>query len=111
MSWLWPEKRRKLIIVGSEGMLTYDESDQTVVLHKKGIAKNLENRDDGEELIFRGSSQPLQLELEHFLSCVQTRRNPLTDGESAVEVVHVLEEANALLEGQCKELMFMNRLA
>lgn len=108
MSWLWPEKQRKLTIVGSQGMLVYDEADQTVMLHRKGIAPNLENWDDGQELIYRGDSQPLRIELEHFLSCLDDRRTPLSSGDSGVEVVRVLEESAALLEERCRGLMFMN---
>jgi predicted dehydrogenase len=44
VSWLWPEKRRRLTIIGSEGMLTYDELTGNVVLHRKSIAPDLSNR-------------------------------------------------------------------
>jgi hypothetical protein len=35
----------------------------------------------------------LRVEDEHFLNCVQTGLRPLTDGESGLEVVQVLEAA------------------
>jgi predicted dehydrogenase len=95
VSWLWPERRRRLTVVGSVGMLVYDEADQTVMLHKKGITEALANRDDGSEVVFQGAGEPLKLELEHFLDCVNNRTTPRTDGESAVEVLKVLEAATA----------------
>jgi len=93
-SWLWPEVRRQLTIVGSSGMLVYDELKQTVVHVKKSIDQQLKNVDDGAETIYEGSGEPLKLELEHFMDCVETRRTPISDGASGVEVVRVLEMAS-----------------
>lgn len=96
-SWLWPEKRRRLTAVFERGMLVYDEISQTVTLHKKRINSKLENIDEGEEVVFKGASEPLKLELEHFIECCQSRQKPYSDGESAVGVIKILEEANNLL--------------
>jgi predicted dehydrogenase len=100
VSWLWPEKRRRLTVVGSERMLVYDEGTQTVTLHRKRIGDGLKPVDEGEEVVFQGAAQPLTLELEHFLTCIRDRRRPLSDGRSAVEVVRVLEEATRQMEGR-----------
>lgn len=97
-SWLWPEKRRRTVVVGSEGMLVYDETDQAVVLHRKGITPQLANRDEGSEVVFRGHGEPLRLELEHFVECVVRRTEPISSGASAVPVIRVLEEASRQLE-------------
>lgn len=99
-SWLWPEKRRQLIIIGTKGMLVYDELAQTVTLHRKCISSDLKARDEGAEVVFVGEGQPLRLECEHFLEAVQTGRRPLSDGESGLEVVRVLEDAQRQLTGQ-----------
>ena len=72
-------------------MVVYDEMNQTVTLHKKSIGKDLENIDEGEELLFEGSSQPLRLEMEHFIHCIKTRENPISDGLSGLTVIQVLE--------------------
>lgn len=96
-SWLWPEKRRRLTVIGSEGMLVYDELDQTIVLHRKGINPDLTNRDEGQEVVFQGQDEPLRLELAHFLECLTQGRQPLSDGASAIPVVKVLEEATRQL--------------
>jgi UDP-2-acetamido-3-amino-2,3-dideoxy-glucuronate N-acetyltransferase len=37
--------------------------------------------------------EPLREELVHFLSCVATGRQPLTDGAEALSVLSVLEQA------------------
>lgn len=92
VSWLWPEQRRRLTIIGSEAMLTYDELTQEITLHKKGVTAGLENRDEGGEVIRWSKEEPLALECAHFLECVATRQKPLTDGEGALEVLKVLEQ-------------------
>ena len=90
-SWIWPTDSRCMRIIGSKSMLVYDEHKQSVTLHKKGIGKGLENLDQGEEVIFEGSSQPLRLEMEHFIDCIKSRKRPISDGNNGLEVIRVLE--------------------
>jgi predicted dehydrogenase len=97
-SWLWPVKRRRLVVVGSQGMLVYNEVHQKVVHYQKSIDAELKNVDEGAELVFEGHGQPLRLELEHFLECMKTRATPLASGESAIEVIKALEAAASMLE-------------
>lgn len=92
-SWLWPERRRRTVVIGSTAMLVYDELAQTVTLHKKSIDANLNNVDNGEAVVFEGAGEPLRLEMEHFLHCVETRDKPKSDGWSALEVVRAMEMA------------------
>lgn len=96
-SWLWPERRRRLAVVGDGGMLVYDEVDGTVTLHRKRIDAALANVDEGSEVVFRSSGEPLRAELEHFLARLEDRKPPLSDGESGARVVRVLAEADRLL--------------
>ena len=93
-SWIWPENKRSLKIIGEKGMLIYDEIEQTVVLHKKRIGSDLKNIDQGEEQLFEGSDQPLRLEMEHFIHCIESRDRPISDGHSGLEVVRVTESLN-----------------
>jgi predicted dehydrogenase len=97
VSWLWPEQRRSLIVVGTQAMLTYDELEQTVTLHRKGIASGLANVDQGSEIVFKGSSKPLSLECQHFLEAIAGRNTPRSDGRSALAVIRILEEASSEL--------------
>jgi predicted dehydrogenase len=93
-SWLWPEDRRRLTIIGGRGMLVYDEREERVTLHRKMVDAGLNNVDLGSEVVFQGSStfQPLAAELTHFIECVQTRQTPRSDGRQAVDVVRILEQ-------------------
>ena len=74
-------------------MLVYDEVAQNVILHRKTINSDLENQDEGEEVVFEGSGQPLRLEMEHFIGCINTRAIPRSDGMNGLDVVRVLESA------------------
>ncbi len=94
-SWLWPETTRRTMLRGSKGMLVYDEMAQTVTHHRKWIDADLQNHDEGSEIVHRGDGQPLRLELAHFMDCVETRQRPRSDGASAVTVIETLERINA----------------
>lgn len=93
-SWLWPETNRRTIVRGSAGMLVYDELAQTVTHHRKWIDAELQNHDEGSEVVYRGDGQPLKLELQHFLDCIGDRSAPRSDGPSAVAVIETLERIN-----------------
>ena len=96
-SWLWPECRRGTTVIGEKGMLVYDELAQQVTLHKKTINADLQNCNEGEEVVFEGAAQPLRLELEHFLHCIETRETPRSGPANALAVIDVLEQAQAQL--------------
>ena len=93
VSWLWPETRRRLTVIGSEGMLTYDEISGAVTLHRKTVGPDLADHDDGAEVVFASKDKPLRLEMEHFLARVRDRGRPLSDGWDGARVVRVLERA------------------
>ena len=90
-SWLWPENRRGLTVVGEKGMLVYDEVNQRVIHHRKTIDGDLQNQDFGEEIVFTGAGQPLAIELAHFLECCEKRCSPISDGNNGLRTVQILE--------------------
>ena len=93
-SWLWPERRRRLTVVGTEAMVVYDEDDQAVRLHRRGVNADLTLYDEGIEEVFHGDPEPLRLELAHFLHCVRDGARPRSDGRSAISVIRVLSRAD-----------------
>jgi len=101
-AWYWPGKRRGLRILGTDGMIAYNEADQSLTLHRKRLKggdppAGLAPVDEGSERVFEGAGDPLRLEDQHFLDCLATGARPLSDGSSGVEVVRILEEADAQL--------------
>jgi predicted dehydrogenase len=97
-SWLWYEKRRGTTVIGERGMLVYDELAQKVTLHKKTVSSDLKIQDEGEEVVFEGAAQPLRLELEHFIHCIETRETPRSGPANALAVIDVLERAQIQLK-------------
>jgi UDP-2-acetamido-3-amino-2,3-dideoxy-glucuronate N-acetyltransferase len=106
VSWLHPFKEQKLTVVGSQKMVVFDDTLKTGKLmaycHSVNWrdGKPVAEKDTGHEIAI-GAQEPLRLECEHFLECVRTRRQPVTDGENALRVLRVLEacEASLLAKG------------
>lgn len=98
-SWYWPVLARDTVVIGDRQMLVYDEVLQKITIYDKGIDADLNNRDDGSEVVEVADSQPLRIECQHFLDCVKSRRRPLSDGWNGVAVVEILDKATELLNG------------
>jgi predicted dehydrogenase len=47
--------------------------------------------------------EPLRLECEHFVECVRTQATPVSDGESGLRVVRVLERLQERLDASRRE--------
>lgn len=105
LSWLDPQKRRDMVVVGSKKMLVYDDmnSDQHIRLYDKSAEaehqSELASFADHTTRLRAGDlvipnirlKEPLAAEIDHYLSCAQTGETPLTDGAHAIDVTAVLE--------------------
>lgn len=113
VSWLDPQKVRKMIIVGSRKMVVYDDiADNKILIYDKGIDRRAilgENMDfdnpripqfnyrSGDILIPEVKfTEPLRVEAEHFADCIRNSREPLTGIQHARSVVSILERARPL---------------
>lgn len=99
-SWLVPVygKKRELIVIGSEGSAWVDflrpkelHIFDTMVVTEDGIPNHI--RDEGKHTIALSSSEPLKDELMHFLSCMASRQDPLTNGAVGLRAVVMAEAA------------------
>lgn len=102
VSWLHPYKEQKLVVIGSKAMAVFDDmqSDRKLVLYPHQIdwLDRIPVAHKAEaEVVPLPAAEPLRAECEHFLQCVRTRETPRTDGESAVQVLHVLEACESSL--------------
>ncbi len=107
VSWLDPNKIRRTTVVGSRKMLVYDDTapQEKIRIYDRGV--NVQRYYDtygefhfsyryGDICIPRlEESEPLQTECQHFVDCICNRATPLTDGLNGLQVVAVLEAANA----------------
>ncbi len=98
VSWLWPVKDRQLMILGEKGALHYDELSHTVIFHQRFGNSDATITDRGEEIVFKGSGEPLRLEMEHFIDCIVHRKLPLSHGQQGADVVELMESLMGALE-------------
>ena len=116
ISWLDPNKVRRMTLVGSKKMVVYDDvsRDAKIVVYDKGIDKVNIDESFGEfegfgefQLRLRAGDmyipeidfvEPLKVECSHFIDCIVTRKKPLTDGEEGLRGVKILEAAQQSLK-------------
>ena len=109
VSWLNPFKEQKLVVVGSQKMLTFDDVRKELVLHDQRVDVDANGpvavKGDGAAIAFP-ADEPLRRECEAFVEAMRTRRQPLTDAASALRVQRVLEAAQRSLitQGQAVAL-------
>jgi len=108
VSWLDPDKVRRLTLVGDRRMAVFDDVSSTSKLriYDSGVEQP-ETDSYGEfEVAYRHGEitiphiawrEPLRLECEHFVDCVRSGRRPLSDGEQGLAVVAALEAAERSL--------------
>jgi UDP-2-acetamido-3-amino-2,3-dideoxy-glucuronate N-acetyltransferase len=103
VSWLHPYKEQKLVIVGDRKMAVFDDvaPKDKLLLYKHRIEWidriPVPRKEDAEVVEFR-MEEPLKLECQHFLDCIETRRRPKTDGENGLRVLEVLGLCQRSLE-------------
>ncbi len=102
VSWLDPHKVRKLTIVGSKKMLVFDDMEATekIWIYDRGVGAPENALGYREDLTLRFGditvpylkmAEPLGLEVQHFLDCVDSGDTPRSDGRDGLRVVRVLE--------------------
>jgi predicted dehydrogenase len=106
LSWLDPHKERRITVVGSRRMTTFDDMliEGKLTVYDKGFDED--TRSWGEYIARSGdtfspripSVEPLRIECEHFLECVRTGAQPRSDGHSGLRVVRVLERLQHALD-------------
>ncbi len=103
VSWHEPAKEQKLTVIGSKAMCTYDDVSKQLLLYRHSIDLSsippAPEKAKPEEVPFE-PVEPLAEECQAFLSAVQTRKAPLTDGTSALEVLHTLEAIQTQISQQ-----------
>jgi UDP-2-acetamido-3-amino-2,3-dideoxy-glucuronate N-acetyltransferase len=102
VSWLHPYKEQRLVVVGQHGMAVFDDVRKTDKLQFYPKKIDLVNgqfvaaKSDGQPIEFP-ADEPLLLECQHFLECIETRRTPRTDGHDGWRVLNVLEASQRSL--------------
>ncbi len=100
VSWLHPFKEQRLVVIGSQKMASFDDVAKQLLLYDQRV-----KIEEGQPVPIRGagevvpyaSDEPLRLECAAFLQALATRQPPLTDGESGLRVLQVLQTAQRSL--------------
>jgi len=104
VSWLHPYKEQRLVVVGDQKMAIFNDVNpfgeklriypQSVEF--EGTLPILKKEDA--EFIVHANTEPLREECAHFLECMKSRKKPLTDAQSGIEVLKVLHACQASIE-------------
>ena len=102
VSWLHPFKEHRLVLIGSKGMLSYTDSDadKDIKFYEKGIdiVGGIPIKRDGPTTSIKyDEGMPLLNELKYFAEHLDGTPVETADGNNAIEVLHVLEKAQASL--------------
>ena len=109
VSWLDPHKVRKTTIVGRKMMAVFDdmEAAEKLRIYDKGATFSEDYNTFAEYIGLRfgditipniNVGEPLKLECTHFIDCINSRQQPLSDGCDGLRVVRVLEAAQKSLK-------------
>jgi UDP-2-acetamido-3-amino-2,3-dideoxy-glucuronate N-acetyltransferase len=103
VSWLHPFKEQRLVVIGEKGMFVFDDTLKTEKLkfYHKGFLvseRGIEKFDQDYEVIELENVMPLSEEQLHFYNCILNDQEPRTNGEHAILVHKVLENATKSLK-------------
>ena len=92
--WMCPYKEHKFSVIGTNGSLIFDDTKDWS--NKLTFNPSVINQDNSIkfyplEKIYVNENEPLNNELQEFISSIQTRQNPLTDHVEALNVQTVME--------------------
>jgi predicted dehydrogenase len=112
VSWLTPNKVRRVTVVGEKKMAVYDDMSDNERIRIYDIGVDVQEIDDPAEAHtlpvsyrtgdivspFIPFQEPLLLQDQHFVECIRTGMRPDTPGERGLEVVRVLAATDQLAD-------------
>ena len=104
VSWLHPYKEQRLVVVGDQKMAIFNDVNpygEKLQLYPQRVEFDgtlpILKKEDA-EFIEHGDTEPLLEECAHFLECMKSRNEPLTDAQSGIEVLKVLHACQESIE-------------
>jgi len=120
-SWLEPRKVREMTIVGTRRMIVYDDLQPLEKIriydvrvdrppHYDTFAEFHYSYHYGDSYIPHiQQEEPLKVECQHFIDCIESGMEPTTSGRSGLELVTILEAATASLKANGAPLNFLRK--
>lgn len=106
LNWMSPVKIRRIILGGNKKMIVFDDLDPAdkVKIYDKGItlAKTNKKTVYQNRIQYRigdmyapniDNTEALKIMVDHLADCLLNKKTPITDGESGLRVVRILEAA------------------
>jgi predicted dehydrogenase len=99
VSWLDPLKVRLMVVIGSKKMIVYDDvAENKIAIYDKGIDPKEVQRGNpafdhraGDVILPKiDFKEPLKVEIDHFIDCIQNGTTCLTGVDHARKVVEIL---------------------
>ncbi len=105
VSWLHPFKEHRLVVIGSKGMFSFEDSSESkdILFFEKGIdwvRGEPIKRDGPTEIIPYEREMPLTVELSYFVDHLDGSPIDTAGGSNAIEVLEILERASVDLLGK-----------
>ena len=107
VSWLHPYKEQKLVVVGDKKMALFDDTNPkdklSLYSHEiEWIDRRPVPHQKSPEPVEVVLAEPLKIECQDFLDCIQTRKRPKVDGHKGLQVLQVLSYCQKSLEEKGK---------
>lgn len=114
VNWLSPYKEQKLTVVGTKGMLVFDDVEKKIIIVPEFVkyenAMNPHNpvaiKNNSYVESYNITEFPLTSECKHFIFCCDYNSKPITDGDEGVRVLKVLTKLQESLDDGGKEKHF-----
>lgn len=105
LSWLHPFKEHRIVVIGSDGMLSFEDSSQSkeIIFYDKKVTFNDNipiEKNGAEEIIFYDEKQPLKEELKYFISSFDNKNMNKSDASNGFDVIKILEQATNSLKSE-----------
>ena len=112
VSWMNPIKEQRLTVMGDKGMAVFEDSrpDKKLrIFHNsfEWVDRRPVPAKGEEETVDFEPAEPLRMECEHFLECINTRRRPRSDGREGLRTLKVLQQCyeSMKVEKECRRVV------
>ena len=100
VSWLHPFKEHRIVVIGSERMITFEDSSggKPLKLYSKkfSVTDGVPLKVDGPvEIVEYDNKSPLTSELEYFIKNLNSKKQLKSDAKHGVEVMEILSKASS----------------
>ena len=104
VSWLHPFKEQRFVVVGDKKMAIFNDVapfGEKLQLYPQNVEFDgpipILKKNDA-EFVDHANTEPLREECNHFLNCIQSRKQPLTNAQSGINVLKVLHASQQSIE-------------